>query len=155
MLNYFRGGPLDATAYETSTLIETPHHAGHIPIEEYKWTPEVIESEKTGRRARVWTHKALVADEAPSTEVAEAATSNNTQGEQVMSDLIERRKSLKLSRRAVAEEAGITEAQLYTIEKNGPRVTDEAKNNLVETLDRLEQKVAAEASESEAAADPS
>ena len=58
VLNFFRGGPLDGYAYETTTLIEEA--GAGIPITEYVWTPELITSQTTGKQARVWAHKTTV-----------------------------------------------------------------------------------------------
>lgn len=57
MLNFLRGGPLDGSAYATSTLLDRSQ--GHIPIEEYRWTPEVAISQTTHATARVWVHESI------------------------------------------------------------------------------------------------
>lgn len=137
MLNFFRGGPLDGYAYETSTIIETPqHNAGAIPITEYRWTPEVITSAITGKRARVWLHKLLDAGE-PAAMEDEEEPQVTDKGEEKM-DLLETRKSLGLSRAALAKESGVSQAKIYRIENGGPRTTDEERDQLAGHLTRLQ-----------------
>lgn len=168
LLNYFRGGPLDGLAYETITLIESPHHIGHIPITEYLWSEEIVTSDKTGRRARVWLHKSSVPEEAPAasstTTVAGQASNESQNGEGKMpkntmvdsgNGLLDRRADLKLSRRIVAEQAGISQAQLATIEKGGARVKDEDVANVRAALDALAPQPSPEQEqEQEQAVDP-
>lgn len=55
LLNLFRGGPLDGLAYSTETLVSSA--ALPLPAQDYGWTPEIVTSDLTGARARVWAYK--------------------------------------------------------------------------------------------------
>lgn len=148
LLNFFKGGPIDGYAYDTLTLIQSPQHVGHIPITEYRWTEEIVTSEKTGRHARVWVHKSTPVMETTVVSTSGAGQSSpasqkedTRMAKNIMKDsgngLLDRRTELKLSRRVVADQAGITQAQLATIEKGGARVTDEDVANVRKALDAL------------------
>lgn len=62
-LVYFEGGPLDAHAYETSTLMS--REAIDLPVLEYVWTSDKKTSERTGSVAQVWRHKTLIGGAKP------------------------------------------------------------------------------------------
>lgn len=154
MLNFFKGGPIDGCAYETSVLLGTDALA--IPVTEYAWTPEVVTSATTGASARVWVHQTLANGSAaselssnaavlPSNGGGSTAANDVTGGHSIMGEatLEERRKALKLSRKQVAAAADLTEAKVYRIEKGGARTTEEETAQLSAALDKL------------AAADPS
>lgn len=153
MLNYFRGGPIDGTAYETSTLL-APVSEGSIPITEYKWTPEVITSEKTGRTARVWLHKSMADTYVPPAEepAAPSASGDAAAPDQPAAptaeagtlDLAEFRKRLKLSRKQVAQMTGLSEAKVARIESGSARTTDDELGQVREALEayQLHQGVA-------------
>ena len=154
MLNFFRGGPMDGTAYKTTDLLT--HEALALPVIEYKWTPEVIVSETTGASARVWVHHAI----ANGTEEEEQSSNpavhpSDDGGSDIAHDvtgghmstkstatLEDRRKSLKLSRGQVAKQSGLTEAKVYRIEKgDSPRTTQEETDAVIAALDALEAAV--------------
>gem|GEM_PF-5423117 len=171
MLNFFRGGPLDGAAYQTSTMLDASE--GELgwtnQLAEYVWTPDVIVSDKTGSSARVWVHNTQVPPDlaeklrqtarktpaaSPSGNAAKAGSSGPAQHDEEnrMATLEDRRKSLKLSRKQVATQADITESKVYRIEKEGAKTTDEEKTAVSEALDALEVSQAA-AAEEKAAAD--
>lgn len=147
MLNYFRGGPLDGQAHETSTMLNSSHGGPQWTrqLAEYRWTSEVIVSERTGKSARVWIH-------ASSPESSEAEPVNahvgdtdvkNEEKEPIMATkkdvpLEERRKEMKVSRAKVAEQAGLTPAVVYRIEKGGGKTTDEEIESVSAALDALD-----------------
>jgi len=163
VLNYFRGGPWDGTAYTTSALLEgsDPERVRWVAaINEYVWTPEVIISEKTGASARVWIHKSLPQNvevplhkQAPAPTpaangTATAATSSQ-EGATTMAkktvppppstdNLEDRRKAGGFSRAQVAEAAGITVSKVYRIEKGGARTTEEETAAVTAALASLE-----------------
>lgn len=164
VLNLFRGGPLDGHAYQTSTLLES--NAERVEwskqISEYRWTPEVAVSEKTGASARVWVHHTILPDDlaeqlkrtvsANKTPAAAGTTAGqpgmvNHKEDGLMAEntLEDRRKALKLSRKQVATQSGVSEAKVARIEKEGERTTDEEKATLKAALDTLEQNAATEA----------
>ena len=147
MLNFFRGGPLDGSAYSTSTLLDgTQGETGFTTmLSEYKWTPEVVVSQKTGASARVWVHRSLPVQEpvkqqadagptgaAPSQEGIVSMAKKNEQS------LEDRRKAGKFSRNQVAQASGLTVSKVYGVEKNGARVTDDERAQYAEGLGKLE-----------------
>lgn len=160
MLNFFRGGPLDGTAYTTSTLLDGSQGGPGwtAQLAEYKWTPEVVVSEKTGASARVWVHKSQApADPMPQPAVSTQAAAGqsspapNEEGatmakknEQTLED---RRKAGGFSRNQVAEATGLTVSKVYRIEKGGARTTEEETAQLVAGLDKLEADAAANSPE--------
>lgn len=162
MLNYFRGGPLDGTAYSTETMLDA--EAGGpgwtAQLAEYKWTPDIIISEKTGASARVWLHQSLAPAEEPAPETpdpqaegqatadvgpTESATHEEVaiMAEQTLED---RRKALKLSRKQVSVKSGVSEAKVARIEKQGERTTEEEIKTLSDALDALEKESASDPS---------
>lgn len=164
VLNYFRGGPADSLAYETKFLLLDPA-AKDVPVQQYKWTPEIIVSAKTGAEARVWAyigesaaaqdaaavqdiggssadedvtggHDDMTAKKAPA--AAKPAAAKPAKTDDAAGPLLERRTTGKFSRAQVAEAAGITVAQVYRIEKGGSRTTDEETANVTSALESLE-----------------
>lgn len=157
MLNFFKGGPMDGSAYETQTLLEAA--AGSLPVIEYKWTPEVVTSSTTGASARVWLHTSLAndassvavvppADDARSDDGSSVAVADVTGGHSMSKknevNLEERRKALKLSRGQVATQSGLTQAKVYRIEKGGARTTEEETAAVTAALDALEAAASAD-----------
>lgn len=107
MLNFFRGGPIDGYAYETAVLLS--HDALTIPsLERYRWTPEIVVSQKTGARARVWVFDGAQTEPAQPEFVPE--------GNQYLT----RRKALKLSRGELAELSGVNTSQITRLEVGMP-----------------------------------
>ena len=138
MINFFRGGSLDGSAYATSSLLDHPSL-----MDGYHWTPEVMVSQKTGATARVWEHESLGSDPLAEAQSSGSAAPQGEDGE--MSSLKERREALKVSRAKVAEEAGLTSAKIYRIETGGKRTTDEEVQQVSDALGRLEAAAGAEA----------
>lgn len=147
MLNFFRGGPLDGHAYETRTLLESAHgrEEWSSQVAQYKWTPEVIVSQKTGASARVWVHGPMAAQitaPQPAATVApgggSSAPSTYEGADMAEQNLEDRRKAGGFSRNQVAEAAGLTVAKVYRIEKASARTTEEETAQLVAALDKLE-----------------
>lgn len=106
VLNFFRGGPMDGQAYETTVLL-TPNAAA-LPLDAYRWSAEKIQSQVTGAFARVWLHDSIPM-ETPAPPPAAVAGENN---------YMARRKALKLSRDALAELAGTNSSQVWRLEKD-------------------------------------
>ena len=129
MLNYFRGGPHDGAAYQTSTLLDATQ--GRVSITEYKWTPEIIVSEKTGSSARVWLWKQLIVEGTDEP----VGTTTVLEDNDTANDLTARRNALKLSRGQLAEMTGLTQAKIARIEKGGPRTTPDEMAILSDALD--------------------
>lgn len=157
MLNFFRGGPLDGTAYTTSTLLDGSQGGPGwtAQLAEYKWTPEVVVSEKTGASARVWVHHTLApADPMPqpavSTQAAAGPSSaapseeGATMAKKNEQTLEDRRKAGGFSRNQVAEASGLTVSKVYRIEKGGARTTEEEVATLTAGLEKLEASAAAD-----------
>jgi DNA-binding XRE family transcriptional regulator len=139
MLNLFRGGQLDGMVYETKTLITSIN----LSVQGYTWTPEVVVSEKTGAKARVWIFGPQDSQQdGPAEEGTDAGPSSDVrpEGGHQMADvsLEERRKNLKLSRQQLADEAGLTPAKVYRIERGGGRTTEEETQGLADVLTKLE-----------------
>lgn len=131
-LTFFRGGPLDGKAYETASLLD-PTTAAELPVHEYRWTAEKITSQLTGQTARVWLWKGP--DAAPAAPVNNGSDRTNHKESKTMAQntstdgltnetLLAQRKELGLSRRQVAEQAGITQAMLCSMETSGKRVKE-------------------------------
>jgi hypothetical protein len=156
MLNFFKGGPMDGSAYETQTLLDAA--AGSLPVTEYKWTPEVVTSSTTGASARVWLHTSLANDASSVAVVPPADDARSDDGSSVIGNdvtgghsmakkevnLEERRKALKLSRGQVAAQSGLTQAKVYRIEKAGGRTTEEETAQVAAALDALEAAASAD-----------
>ena len=139
MLNFFRGGPLDGNAYTTSTLLRRDQ--GPLPIEDYHWTPEVIVSEKTGASARVWTHKTLPAPQlAPGQPQHQHRQENNPMADATSAtDLENRRKAAKISRKQLSDKTGLSQAVIYRVERGeSKRTTDEETTTYLAGLAELE-----------------
>lgn len=138
MLNFFRGGPLDGSAYDTSTLLNTPD----VPITRYKWTSEVIESKVTGRSARVW-----IFDESLEEKTSKPAGAIKQERGTEMSEtnLAERRTAAKVSRSKLSEVSGLTQAKIARIERGSTKTTDEETKAYNDGLAKLEQAAAAAA----------
>lgn len=148
---YFRGGPMDGTAYSYDTLLSSA--ALTLPITEYRWTPEKITSKRTGNTARVWAWRDPMNADTPepitsSPRTAEsqendmpkpAPTSQNTTSDGVTNTrLLERRIALGLSRPPVATAAGVTVAVLANMEVSGKRVKPGIMDAVHAALTRLE-----------------
>ena len=157
MLNFFKGGPMDGSAYETKALMTTEALA--LPVAEYAWTPEVVTSAITGASARVWVHRSLGQGTEAATVNANAAVHDNGEGGSDTEDdvagghimatkktvsLLDRRLELKLSRQQVADKSGVSNAQVSRIEKMGPRTTEEEIAKVSAGLDALEAELAAD-----------
>jgi hypothetical protein len=164
MLNFFRGGPLDGTAYSTNQLLSVPintHPEFAASIAEYRWTPEVVISPKTGASARVWLHQSIapapapprtpvkkVAGGQPIPAPAQEGTDNMAPKKSaavpppppvaVDEDLHARRVAGGFSRNQVAEAAGLTSPKIGRIEKGGGRTTPEEMAQVAAALAKLE-----------------
>lgn len=168
MLNKFVGGPLDGMVYTSSSLLEDASLA-HLVLG-YVYTSEVAHSPTTAATARVWelsatvdttntdaqngVHKMTAPQETQESPVAEAPA---PPAEPVdVSGIVNRRKSLQLSRTPVAAQAGMTVAQLARIENGGKRTTPEEVAQVTAALDALEaqQPVAATPTPEGGAPDP-
>lgn len=153
LLNLFRGGPMDGQAYETSQLLSTS--ALSLPVVTYRWTPEIVTSEKTGRRARVWVHKGDAAPALP--EVTPVASTQHQQEDHEMAakkkTVLERRNALKLGREGLAAEAGISASQLWRLENDKP-IKDGTAAAVEEALTRVEAATAEAAKSAEAITPP-
>lgn len=140
-LTFFRGGPLDGKAYPTDSFLSTEITA-QLPVDQYRWTREKVTSELTGQTARVWEWQGppealLPVRSANGNE--ESSMSQNTTAEGVTNtQLFERRKSLGLSRSVVANKAGITQAQLGSMETSGKRVKEGIMDAVHNALNLLE-----------------
>lgn len=133
MLNFFRGGDLDGKAYATSTLLDHQYL-----IAEYRWTPDVIISKKTGDTARVWLHESIPDDVEIVIDQDRHDLKTVRQKDRPMQTMERRRKALKMSRERLAELVGMSHAQIQRIESNGVRTTDEERRRIYDVLDRLE-----------------
>ena len=152
MLNFFRGGPLDGSAYATSTLLDnTQGGLGFTAqLASYKWTPEVIVSDKTGMSARVWVHESLpaakkTASARPAPSPAAAGPSGpvlNQEGAEMAKKEMsyeDRRKAGGFSRNQVAEASGLSVSVVYRVEKGeSKKTTEEEVAALVAGLEKLE-----------------
>lgn len=170
-LAYFRGGPLDGNAYEVAQLGKDPAFAPYIT--QYNWTAEIIESQQTGAKARVWVHKdepappnpvqeqqAMPAPPAPPAS-SETGTVPAQEGAVDMSEsstapapaepaaavttdhLRAGRERLKASRTDVSKLSGLTIPQIARMEKGGPRTKSDEVSKYEGALAQLEQQAGA------------
>lgn len=152
MRHTFIGGPLDGEVYSTQALLAPAYLPTRVPIEQYRWTHEV--QKKNGTETRVWLHLSLP-DRV--TQSSPDGPAKNRTKENIMTDTVEytaleqKRRDLKVSRKALADAAGLTQAQLYRIERGGARTTEEETATVAKALESFE----ATAARTEAAADPS
>lgn len=148
VLNYFHGGPMDGLAYETSTLLAD----NTLPIIQYRWTSEVKVSATTGRKARVWEWNPPL--NRPEEKAGKPASAPPKKREEIaMSELLERRKNLKVSRAQLSEKSGISQAKIARIERESERNTEEEVQALRAALDAFAAEVPP-AEDAEAPADP-
>lgn len=140
MLNLFIGGPLDGQLHETTKLLA--QESTSLPIEEYRWTPQITRGRVSDRPARVWEHaEGVPATSRPVAVISPATEQKEKQVSETdveLGPLENRRRELKLSRKAVADTMGSTISKVYRIERNGSRTTEEETALLTLTLDKLE-----------------
>jgi DNA-binding Xre family transcriptional regulator len=133
---------MDGKAYEVSTLLKLESLA--LPTMEYRWTPEKITSSLTGRTARVWVW------DGPGTggntavenehQEAHSMTENTTVADApTHTSLLARRQALKLSRPQVAAKAGVTAAQISSLETSAKRIKTDVLNAVHEALLHFER----------------
>lgn len=145
--NLFRGGPLDGSAYATETLTSGEFdfftNEGYCL---YHVTNELVTSEATGAKARVWEYRetpfapgknTTTRKKAVMTENAAAAETTETETAVVTNGLQDRRKALKLSRKQVSDHSGISQAKVARIEGGGKRTTQDEVDQLAKALDEL------------------
>jgi DNA-binding XRE family transcriptional regulator len=133
MLNFFRGGPIDGYAYDTSTLLQYQDL-----VLEYRWVPKVIISKKNDDTARVWLHDSLPDDAVIVVDQDRHDLLTIEQEDRRVPTIEKRRKELKLSREGLGDLVGMTHAQIQRIEQGGPRTTDAERRQIEDVLDRLE-----------------
>lgn len=169
LLNYFRGGPIDNHAYETKQMYAISNDGKRVPIENYRWTDEILVSPKTGARARVWAYigddKAVeIVSDVPSqsTQSSDSITRQATPSDEdhrprerkTMTDLRQRRDELGVSRTKVAELMGTTVPKVARIEDkaDSKKTTDEERAAFSAALDKLEAELAEQKRQDEEAA---
>lgn len=163
LLNYFRGGPINGHAYSTKQCYAMSNTGIRVPIENYRWTKEIVTSEKTGVSARVWEFidETEINIPAPGSEVSSSSgivtstATNNVKASAperkrvtvMASALRERRDAVKASRTKVAELMGTTVPKVARIELNedSKKTTDEERTAFSAALDQLENEAAAKA----------
>jgi hypothetical protein len=140
-LVFFRGGPLDGRAYRTADLTAKDEHGRIIlPLHQYHWTPERVTSETTSQTARVWNWRGPDATEyAPEDTGERKQKMQNTASDgTTTAQLLERRQALGLSRRQVADQAGITQSQLASLEVSGKRVKEGVMDKVLDAIKHFE-----------------
>lgn len=169
MLNFFRGGHLDGQAYETAQLLT--YEAVALRLEDYRWTYETKTSPTTGRKARVWEHKASFPDSTaakyngpeaiaaratnppvpPVLAQPEQESTNMARGKKTVT---ERRTALGLGRDKLASRAGITTSQLWRVEQNDAGGEYKLKEGTLESVTKALDELEAEAKAAAAAPAP-